>query len=195
MLFRSKEPCVTPWYSSYIDQTGRSRGLTSSRGPRTWVKPCVLCSLCAYSYVQSLPGCHQRPSAPKLKPSYGICRDTTTTHAVVDTQVWRTPNSDAPVDKKSKAVGQAYGVRRGFCRGGGGPPLEHFHVPWTCRWRGESSSRGGWARKGVGPATAQTRWRRAGCRRQRQAGEKWRAARVGWPTRWITTTLRHWIRN
>ena len=68
-----------PAYYTIYSQTGRSRGFTSPRGPRTWVDACV-CSVlpCALFSAPSLPG-STGVHRPQLKLPRSICLFTTTT--------------------------------------------------------------------------------------------------------------------
>ena len=57
-----------------------SRGVTSLRRPRTWVLPVSPERSYVHASTQTLPGSISVVLGPKLKPTYGICRDPTTTH-------------------------------------------------------------------------------------------------------------------
>lgn len=64
--------------------------------------------------------------------------------------------------------------RLGFWRGGGAAEGLHFPVSWWWRRRRENSKSRGVSHGKAPSSGARTRWRRAGWRRRRRAGEKWR---------------------
>ena len=69
--------CNTDRYTN-IDQTSSSRGVISSREPRTWVNRVCMC-VRVFSYAQSLPESSSVHRPPNSSLPLGICPCTTTT--------------------------------------------------------------------------------------------------------------------